>query len=52
LSIALGGAFAILCDNLARALTAGELPLGIITSLLGALIFLALMTRPGLQVKP
>lgn len=46
----LGGIFTMLCDDLARALFAGEVPLGILTSLFGALIFLALMifqpTRP------
>lgn len=49
-SMLLGGLFTILCDNLARTLLAGEIPLGILTSLLGALIFLALMTFQ--QVKP
>lgn len=40
----LGGIFTMLCDALARTLLAGEIPLGILTSLFGALIFLALMT--------
>lgn len=40
----LGGIFTMLCDDLARTLLAGEIPLGILTSLFGALIFLALMT--------
>jgi iron complex transport system permease protein len=39
----LGGMFTVLCDDLARTLLPGEIPLGIITSLFGALIFLALM---------
>ncbi|GIK57435.1 MAG: iron ABC transporter permease [Chloroflexi bacterium] len=46
----LGGIFTMLCDNVARALFAGEIPLGILTSLFGAVIFLLLMsfqpTRP------
>ena len=41
----LGGIFAILCDDLARLLIIGEIPLGILTSLLGALIFVILMAR-------
>jgi len=41
----LGGIFAILCDDLARLLIIGEIPLGILTSLLGALIFAILMAR-------
>jgi iron complex transport system permease protein len=39
----LGGIFTILTDDLARTLLAGEIPLGILTSLFGALIFLSLM---------
>lgn len=47
----LGGIFTMLCDDLARTLLAGEIPLGVLTSLFGALIFLALMTfqRPKPQ---
>lgn len=40
----LGGLFTVLCDNLARTLLAGEVPLGILTSLLGATLFIVLMT--------
>jgi iron complex transport system permease protein len=43
-SMLLGGIFTMLCDDLARTMLAGEIPLGILTSLFGALIFLALMT--------
>ena len=46
----LGGIFTMLCDDLARTLLAGEIPLGILTSLFGALIFLTLMTFQ--QAKP
>lgn len=46
----LGGMFTMLADDVARALFAGEIPLGILTSLFGALIFLALMTFQ--QAKP
>lgn len=49
-SLLLGGLFTMLCDDLARTLLAGEIPLGILTSLFGALIFLALMTLQ--QPKP
>ena len=41
----LGGIFTLLCDDLARTLTAGEIPLGILTSLLGSALFMALMVR-------
>lgn len=46
----LGGIFSLFCDDLARTLLAGEIPLGILTSLLGAAIFLALMAC-GIRVK-
>ena len=42
-SLLLGGMFTLLCDDLARTLTSGEIPLGILTSLLGALAFVALL---------
>ena len=48
----LGGIFTMLCDDLARALFAGEIPLGILTSLFGALIFLALMTIQSVKARP
>jgi iron complex transport system permease protein len=38
-SMLIGGVFALLCDDLARTLLAGEIPLGILTSLAGSLIF-------------
>ena len=39
----LGGIFSLACDNLARTVLAGEIPLGILTSLLGSLLFVLLM---------
>ncbi len=39
----LGGIFALVCDDLARTLFAAEIPLGIFTSLFGALGFAVLM---------
>lgn len=50
-SMLLGGIFAILCDDLARTLLPGEIPLGILTSLLGALVFILLMISHGLKVE-
>lgn len=46
----LGGIFMMICDDLARTISAGEIPLGVLTSLLGALGFLILMTRRTLRV--
>jgi len=39
----------MLCDDLARTLLAGEIPLGILTSLFGALIFIALLSLKPLR---
>ncbi len=48
----LGGLFTLLCDDLARTLLAGEIPLGILTALFGALIFLGLMMTAPKGRKP
>lgn len=45
----IGGWFVIFCDNLARTLLNGEIPLGILTSLIGAVAFLALLSIQGRQ---
>jgi len=44
----IGGVFALLCDNAARTLRAGEIPLGIVTSLAGALLFIAMFITRGI----
>ena len=44
-SIVLGAGFALVCDDVARTAAPTEIPLGILTSILGALMFLFLMTR-------
>ncbi len=41
----LGGLFTVVCDDLARVLLAGEIPLGILTSAIGAAVFMALLIR-------
>jgi iron complex transport system permease protein len=46
LALLLGGLFTLFCDTLARTVLVGEIPLGILTSLIGAASFLVLMTRP------
>ncbi len=45
LSAFLGGGFLVLCDTLARTLTPGELPVSILTSLLGAPYIIYLLRR-------
>ncbi len=43
----IGSWFVLLCDNLARTLLNGEIPLGILTSLIGAVTFLVLLSVQG-----
>jgi iron complex transport system permease protein len=42
-SMILGGMFVLVSDNFARALLPGEIPLGVITAFLGAVIFIILL---------
>jgi iron complex transport system permease protein len=44
-SMAIGAAYLVLVDNLARTLTGSEIPLGILTSLIGAPFFVYLLKR-------
>lgn len=45
-SIVLGGVFLLFCDLLARTLLSPiELPLGVVTSLIGAVFFLVILIR-------
>lgn len=46
-SLLLGGGFVVLADTLARSVASMELPLGIVTALVGAPFFLALLARTG-----
>ncbi len=45
-ALLLGGAFAVACDTIARTALPGEIPLGILTALIGATAFAALMLAP------
>lgn len=47
----LGGIFTVICDDMARVLTAGEIPLGIFTSLIGAIVFILLMMKKAVSVE-
>lgn len=46
-SILFGGIFLLLCDDISRNLMATEIPLGILTALIGAPLFLFLMVKDG-----
>ena len=50
-SILLGGIFAVICDDLARTLLAGEIPLGILASFVGAVLFMAMMLSKNIRVQ-
>jgi iron complex transport system permease protein len=50
-AIFLGGAFCLYCDTVARTLLSGEIPLGILTSMVGALFFFSLLLRGQVSVR-
>lgn len=47
----LGGGFTMIADDLARTLLAGEIPLGILTSAIGAGLFIYLMISMSIKVR-
>jgi iron complex transport system permease protein len=50
-SILLGGIFAVACDDLARAVLPGEIPLGILASFFGAILFMAMMLSKNIRMQ-
>jgi iron complex transport system permease protein len=50
-SMLLGGIFGLLCDDLARTVLPGEIPLGIVASLFGALLFMVMMSSRNIRVQ-
>jgi len=50
-SILLGGVFVLLCDDLARTALSGEIPLGILTSFFGTVLFVVLLVRRKVGVR-
>ncbi|NQS91430.1 MAG: iron ABC transporter permease [Chloroflexi bacterium] len=50
-SMLLGGGFTVIADDLARTLLAGEIPLGILTSAIGAALFIYLMISMSFKVR-
>ncbi len=51
-AVLLGGIFVLVCDTAARTLLGGEIPLGILTSFIGALGFALLMMHTGVRLRP
>ena len=50
-SLLLGGLFVLLCDNVARVALTGEIPLGILTSSIGAVLFFSLLVQTRLEAR-
>jgi iron complex transport system permease protein len=50
-SVLIGGIFVLVCDDLARAVLSGEIPLGILTSLFGTAVFIVLLSTRRLRLK-
>ncbi len=50
-AILLGGTFALLCDDIARTLLPGEIPLGIVASFFGALLFIVMMLSKNIRMQ-
>ncbi len=50
-ALLMGGLFTAVCDTLARTLTGGEIPLGLFTAGIGALVFLLLLSTQKLEVR-
>lgn len=46
-AVLIGALVGVGCDDLARTLLPGEIPIGILTSFIGACFFLVVITRPG-----
>ncbi len=47
----IGGAFTLICDDVARTVLAGEIPIGILTALIGAVLFAILMMSNPVRSK-
>lgn len=50
-AMAIGAAFTVVCDAIARTIVIGEVPLGILTSLFGALVFVSLLLGNRVRVE-
>ena len=50
-SMIIGGLFMLICDTLGRTLLPSEIPLGVLTSLIGALLFMLILTRKQTEVQ-
>ncbi len=49
--IMIGAAYTVICDTLARTLIAGEIPLGILTALIGAILLVVLVSSGKIRIR-
>jgi iron complex transport system permease protein len=47
----IGAAYTVICDTLARTLIAGEIPLGILTALIGAILLVVLVSSGKIRIR-
>jgi iron complex transport system permease protein len=45
----IGGLYVVLCDTAARTVMEGEIPLGVLTSMLGAGLFVVLLSKRNIK---
>jgi iron complex transport system permease protein len=50
-SMLLGALFLLACDTVGRTLLSSEIPLGVLTSLIGAVLFIVILTRPQTEAN-
>jgi iron complex transport system permease protein len=50
-SMLIGALFLLLCDTIGRTLLSGEIPLGILTSITGSVIFIVILLRKQTEVR-
>lgn len=50
-SFVIGALFLLICDTAGRTLLSGEIPLGILTSVIGAIAFISILLRKQTEVK-
>lgn len=50
-SMVMGALFLLLCDTIGRTLLSSEIPLGVLTSLIGAILFVVILSRKQTEVR-
>jgi iron complex transport system permease protein len=50
-SMVMGALFLLSCDTIGRTLLSSEIPLGVLTSLIGAILFVVILSRKQTEVR-